>query len=148
MVNYWGSPTWIFFHSFIECIKPEFYKQNISTIISIIKSVCSLLPCPYCVQHAKEVMKFLNIRRVPTKEHMKQFLFNFHNTVNIKLRKPKFTDYDKYKYARFNIITNQFLNTFKTPALSKRFTEQLQRKKIKKTIKDFIYNNTSQFIWR
>lgn len=148
MVNYWGPPTWIFFHSFIECIKPEFYKQNISTIISIIKNVCFILPCPFCVKDAKQVMKSLNNKRVPTKEHMKQFLFNFHNSVNVRLRKPRFTNYDKYKYARFNNITNTFLQSFKTPAFSKRFTEQLQRKKLKKRITDFIYNNTSQFIWR
>lgn len=148
MVNYWGPPTWIFFHSFIECINPDFYKQNISTIISIIKSICFMLPCPFCVKDAKQAMKSLNNNHVPTKEHMKQFLFNFHNSVNDRLRKPRFTNYTKYKYARFNNIINNFLQSFKTPAFSKRFTEQLQRKKLKKRITKFIYNNTSQFIWR
>ena len=147
MVNYWGAPTWLFIHSFIECMKEEFYKKNINNVINIIKQICVLLPCPYCADHAKKYIKTLNSKRVPTKEHMKQYLFNFHNDVNKRLNKPIFTNYDKYKKARLNIIIQMFCDKFITPALSKRFTENMRRKHLKNNIIKFINNNSSHFIW-
>ncbi len=59
--NYWGNITWVFLHTIAEKIKEEYYDNEKSQILLLIKGVCSNLPCPECKQHANQYMKRINI---------------------------------------------------------------------------------------
>ena len=99
MSRVWSNPTWAFFHIFAEKVNNEFYLKNHDICIKIIKEICNILPCPICRIHATNYIKRINIKSCPNKESFKIMLYNFHNTVNVRLRKPKYPYHllDKYK---------------------------------------------------
>ena len=96
----WGNATWTLFHTLIEKIKEDNYKRIGPIVFNIIKNICSVLPCPDCKQHAIEYLKPVTFKHFPTKEHMKQFFYHFHNNVNIRAKKPI------YPYDKINIYEN------------------------------------------
>ena len=78
----WGEPTWFFFHTLAEKIKPEYFNESKEEVFEIIKLVCGTLPCPNCAQHAKEYMQKIHFQNIRTKEDLQIMLWNFHNEVN------------------------------------------------------------------
>ena len=104
MSKRWSHPTWAFFHTFGEKVEESFYNRNRDICLQIIKTICGLLPCPVCRVHATRYMKRINIQQLPTKEHFKNMLFNFHNDVNRRLRKSKFPKGRLVLYQKRNVI--------------------------------------------
>ena len=49
-------------------------------------------------------MSRIGVREIPTKEHFKKMLFDFHNHVNKKLRKRQFTRKELPVYKRLKFI--------------------------------------------
>lgn len=78
----WGEPTWFFFHTIAEKVKPEFFNESREDIFDIIRQVCSTLPCPNCAQHATEYMQKIRFQNIRTKEDLQIMLWAFHNEVN------------------------------------------------------------------
>ena len=97
MTKKWGPATWYLLHTVCEKVDEEFYKKNNKEIISLLKGICQNLPCGACSKHAREEIKKLTPKSAPTKELIKSFFFHFHNSVNKRLHKPMFTNYDMYK---------------------------------------------------
>ena len=87
----WGNITWILFHSIAECIQEDNFQLVKQPIIELITIICSNLPCPDCSQHATSLLKQSLIQNISCKLHLKEFLRQFHNKVNIRLNKPIFT---------------------------------------------------------
>jgi hypothetical protein len=111
-IKEWGPITWYLFHTLAEKIKDEYFEQERSNIIDHIFSIAANLPCPECKQHAVSNLKFVDKTKIKTKENLKDFLFQFHNKVNEKTKKPSFPKEklnEKYKYAVLNNITFKFL---------------------------------------
>ena len=104
MSKKWSHPTWAFFHTFAEKVEESFYNRNRDICLQIIKTICNLLPCPICRVHATRYMQKINIQQLPTKEHFKNMLFNFHNDVNRRLRKSSFPKDRLILYKKRNII--------------------------------------------
>ena len=110
MLN-WGHITWILFHTLIEKLNENQYQHLGPIILNVIKSICSILPCPICKEHATNYIKHVKFKtHLPTKEHMKQFFYHFHNNVNIKTRKPiyPYENMNKYNNGNIRIIYNNF----------------------------------------
>jgi hypothetical protein len=148
MTKTWGKYVWFFFHSLAEHIDDEFYKKNSRFICNIIKNICVNLPCPECSIHAKEYTKTLTPATVPNKDALKLYFFTFHNTVNKRLRKPKFTDFDLYKRAKLADVFNQFKKMYsKTRNPSGGFHDKLHRKRIVNEMETFLMNNSAHFTW-
>lgn len=98
MTKTWGPSTWKFFHTLAEQIPETTFQNNSTEICNMYVSICSNLPCIECTKHARQyVGRTLNPRFIQTKSQLKQFLFDFHNSVNVRLNKPVFTDYHIYK---------------------------------------------------
>ena len=152
MTKIWGPPTWIFLHTFIEKMNDSFYVDNITTILNLIKDVCFNLPCLICMgeaDHARSYLKNIISTDVPTKNHMKEFLFNFHNHVNERLHKPQFTNFNQYKRAKLNNIFKYFSVHYvaSSTIFTKRFLPEIVRKRIVKNIKSFLNDNSQHFRW-
>lgn len=149
MSKSWGTPTWYLFHTLAEHIDEEFYRKNANMVCNFIKSVCANLPCQDCRKHAVQYTRVtLQQRYVPTKEALKQYLFDFHNSVNMRTRKPKFTNYDLYKRAKLKPMIENFAGIFALNANPIRgFQDQLARKGVINNLYKFINENKQYFTW-
>ena len=79
----WGPTCWIFFHCLAERVKEESFKEMIPIIISFIKDICAILPCPDCRLHATHIInnyKFFHLIR------KKQFTLTM---LNLYVKKKK-----------------------------------------------------------
>lgn len=101
----WGSITWCFFHTLAEQIHPIQYQNEKHTIMSLIRYICSGLPCPDCSAHATQYM--LTRAVPPDKESFKRMMSNFHNEVNSRTGKPYFTE-DKLTQYKSLSLTEVF----------------------------------------
>ena len=84
-------------------------------LIPIIKTfiikICNELPCPDCLQHAKEYLYKNPIENITTREELVNHLNNFHNEVNMRLGKPIVSIDDSNKlYSR--AITNNIIQNY------------------------------------
>lgn len=108
----WGEPTWFFFHTLAEKIKPEHFDESKHEIFEIIKNVCATLPCPNCAQHASEYMQKIYFQNIRTKEDLQIMLWTFHNEVNKRKGFAHFPIEElqtKYKTAMTRNIIQHFL---------------------------------------
>jgi hypothetical protein len=130
----WGKYTWIFFHSLAEKIKDDKFQEYKHVIFNIIFSLCSCLPCPTCKEHAMETLKKKNIFAVRSKEELKMFIYQFHNTVSHRkgMHTPDIQILEQYEYGNLRRIVQIFRQHFSTniPGL---MTQQLKRRSILNT---------------
>lgn len=149
MSKTWGTPTWIFFHTFAEHINPEFYIHNRDKIKSFILSICNNLPCPECTKHATQYNKFnLTNTNIENKEKLKQYFFNFHNSVNKRKHKPNFTNYNQYKNYKLDAAYVNFKNAYlRNNVLSRSFCATLHRRNIINNLERFLIANKNHFMW-
>lgn len=149
MSKSWGTPTWIFFHTFAEHIDPTFYKHNRDTIKKFIISICNNLPCPDCTKHAIQYNRFnLTITNIENKEKLKQYFFNFHNAVNVRKGYSIFKNYNIYKSSKLRTSYINFKRAYlRNNALSRAFCDSLQRKNIINNLESFLLANQSNFTW-
>ena len=91
-IERWSHPTWDLFHTLAEKVKPEMFPKTKNKLFWIFRNICSTLPCPECREHAVSFVKLIKFKNIKTKAHFKQVLLIFHNEVNNRLNKPKFTN--------------------------------------------------------
>ena len=105
----WGNAVWFLFHTLAEKLRPE-YSNEAPMLMGYIKMLCTTLPCPSCSNDATRLISTANTSRITDKYQLIYFLWEFHNRVNQKLRKPFFSKEEhlnKYRYANTrNIIMN------------------------------------------
>mgnify|MGYP001162804812 FL=1 len=132
MSAFWGTPTWIFLHTFAEKINESFFINNRIKVMKMVKMICSILPCPVCRRDANEFMKKVNLSNLKNKSDLKMMLFYFHNTVNVKLGKPNFllSQYN-YKDNSLEESFKKFQETFSKKydsGVTKNVTERMMEK--------------------
>ena len=110
----WAVPTWLFLHTFAEKVNEKFYLRHIVPCLSMIKAICSHLPCPDCRTHATAYMEHLTPWHIRTRSHLQRALFYFHNYVNRRLGKPEFniSQLRNYKQHRLAFILPLFVKGF------------------------------------
>lgn len=112
----WGEPTWFLFHTLAQKVKDEDFKNIRSELLNIIYSICVNLPCPDCASHATSYMNNINFNVIQSKQQLKDMLFAFHNTVNLR-KGYKLFNHDeldeKYNSANTNSIIRYFMEHFK-----------------------------------
>jgi hypothetical protein len=105
----WGSSVWNLFHTIAHKIKEDKFLFHKSNIIYIIENICNTLPCPDCSKDATAMLKKVDFAQINSKADFKLLMFNFHNAINTKLKKPLF-DFneldDKYSKANIDAIYN------------------------------------------
>ena len=102
-INKWGPDVWLLFHTIVEKIKEPDNTRLCRELFYQIKNICKFLPCPDCASHATSNLANVNISRINSKSDLKQILFVFHNSVNIRKKKALFTISELEKYTRANL---------------------------------------------
>ena len=145
----WGEPTWYFFHTIAEKIKPEFFDQNKSEIFEIIKTVCGSLPCPDCARHASEYMSKINFAAIRTKTDLQRMLWIFHNEVNQRKGFALFPYEslgEKYSKAITRNIIQEFIRNHEDKHASFRMiADDFYRKKITSFLRNWFISNIRIF---
>lgn len=98
----WGEITWIFLHTLSVKIAKEHYFKVKHDLFKHIKQLCYCLPCPMCASHASQYVSKLNAP--DTKDGFIKFLVDFHNSVNIRIKKPFFSIEQTCKYKNVNLV--------------------------------------------
>ena len=147
MSKSWGTPTWYFFHTLAEKIKENEYGGIKGEVLSYIKNICSVLPCPDCRDHAVNFMKRINIGHVNTKEQLKQMLCEFHNSVNARTGSPQYSidGLELYKRANFSKIFAYFKQEIGRPLHNRQLSDAMARQMALKNITIFLQNNRGKF---
>lgn len=146
----WGKPTWYFFHTLAEKIKPEEFYNVRSDLLDIIYSICVNLPCPDCSNHAKTYLDEINFNTIQTREDLKMMLFVFHNSVNKRKGYDVFTVdqlNELYGSANTSNIINNFLTTYLKKNTSPRMmANELFRRRIINKAREWLNSNSNIFL--
>ena len=112
----WGEPFWNLFHVLSEkLIDDDQFIWKKTQLLNIILIICRNLPCPDCSTHATNYLNNTNFNAIQTKQQLKQYFYDFHNSVNIRRGVPYYpiTELDS-KYSKgitINII-KEFMKHF------------------------------------
>lgn len=111
----WGNLCWFLFHSSAYKLKEDRI-DLIPSLIYIFLNICNNLPCPDCREQSKRILSRINFRQIKTKESLVKFLFEYHNIVNKKLKKPIYSrkEHDKlYSRAKLGNILKKWNRVMK-----------------------------------
>ena len=145
----WGEPVWYLFHTLAHKVKEEYFYLVKNELLNIIFLICTNLPCPDCASHATRYLQGINFDAIVTKDQLKDMLFNFHNSVNIKKGFPIFPRDEldkKYDVAiTVNIINNFYYNFEKSSHNQKMAANSFHRTRTIQRMKSWISTNFSYF---
>lgn len=110
MTKEWGPATWCMFHTLSYKLKSN-ESEHVKELLTIYIGICYNLPCPFCRDHAVEILRKANTNQVSNKADLMIFMWQFHNIVNKKLRKREFT-YEEYVNKYKNMVPQNAVETF------------------------------------
>ena len=148
----WGKCTWTFLHTLAARISENGYIKLRPQLLSITKKICYNLPCPDCARHATIFMGKVTINSIPNKVVFQSMLFQFHNSVNMRLGKAQFTleELKIYKKNNLGISLQNFLTFY-----AKRYNGTIQagiqsteiiRRRIAISVLEWVRKNWNYFI--
>ena len=145
----WGKPIWTFFHLLAHKVKDEDFAVIRSELLNTIFSICTVLPCPVCSEHAKRYLQAINFNNIRTKQDLKLMLSNFHNDVNRRKGYAIFNAEnlnETYDGMNFVNAINLFIYHFEDKHRSaKLMADDMIRKQISSNVKKWIMQNIQHF---
>ena len=148
-IEVWGNAIWYLFHTLAYKLKDE-YKTEVPILYDFILQICHNLPCPDCKTHAVTYLKRVNKGYVTSsKENLINFLWKFHNDVNIRLKKSTFSKEklnELYSKASLYRIVMNFLNVMNGETHNvKMMVQNISRKKCINNFKNYISKNNYKY---
>jgi len=144
----WGNATWFLMHTLSIKLKPE-HESKVPVLFNIFSLICSSLPCPVCQEHAMQVLRTVDKRRLATKDSLIGIIHQFHNMVNKRLGKPEFSkeEHDAlYVRAKTGPVINNFINVYNQKhGDEKAMLHAWTRLKAIRQLKDFLNKNPDIF---
>jgi len=117
LIQEWGNAAWFTFHTLSEKLKDEYNTPNaIAELRNVLIYICFNLPCPVCSEHAKNKINQVNLNEIYSKDILKDFFYELHNTINVDLNKPIYSrgDFeDMYGRANTRAIVSYFIQVFR-----------------------------------
>jgi len=145
----WGPTIWYLVHTLSYKIKPTHFNELKDELLDHFVSLCHNLPCPECVEHAKQELKHLDKSKITNKRELCIYFVNFHNKVNVKNKQKIFTVDEfvsKYKTAvTRNVIANFFIVMTKTDHNVKLMTNSFHRSTAITSLHKWLKINGSKF---
>ena len=144
----WGNATWYLFHTLSYKMKDEYFDELKDDFLNMCSRICSNLPCPDCSEHASAIMRNLNRGNIKTKKDLQMFFFDFHNSVNKRVKKPLFTESSMFMYRNAitkNIVFNYISTMSKKYHNIKLITNSFHRDSTMNDFKKWISHNSNKF---
>lgn len=144
----WGAPTWTLLHIIPEKINYDNFVKNKDSIIRLIMTICSYLPCPNCSKHANEYMKRVNFLAIKTPEDLKKMLYIFHNSVNQRKGYAEYSydNMNKYIGLDYTTVVNEFMFHFQKKIYAPNLiAQQMHRQKQVEIVKNWFRENSYLF---
>lgn len=85
-----GRATWSLLHAVADRYPSEFSEAYTREFQSLLSALSVIYPCDACREHIQSYLKE-HPPRFENRAHAVRWVFNFHNAVNVRLGKPKFT---------------------------------------------------------
>lgn len=101
--NIWGFHQWAMLHLMAYTYPDNPTSARQESMLKYVTGMCNNLPCPGCSWHCKEYIK-KHKPRVTSKEELTKYFVDFHNEVNVRLGKRRYS----YEEAD-NALKTQFL---------------------------------------
>ena len=144
----WGPLTWKVLHCITIKIKDEEFPMERKHLIKMITNICSNLPCPQCASHATGMIRKYRLDNVKTKSDLIKFVYLMHNTVNKRLKKPKYSFENIEHYNKYNIkdvLTDYFNKNVNGRYGEKMMLYSYHRKIFLKQFYDYFRQNIYKF---
>lgn len=142
----WGPAIWYFFHGIAEKINTDKFNDQKNNLFNILNIVCDNLPCPECSEHAISEIRKINIQNVTSKDLYKDLLLEFHNRVNIRLKKPTFSREqldEKYKTINLKAVMNNFNIAYNYSVYNEKLLQNSLKKKMRNSQ---LYNSINEVL--
>lgn len=143
----WGPATWAMLHCLVLKLKDD--ANNIKELKIVIASICDNLPCPYCASHARSLIQTSNFNQIQDILSLRVFVFQLHNKVNEKLKKPLF-DYsahlEKFKNANLVDVINTFVKTYNNNSGTTMMLYSFHKKQVINQVKNYFKTYASLYI--
>ena len=138
----WGPPIWRLFHVMAAQLNDD---RMVPIVLAYICQICAYLPCPECSKDATDF--WTRVKRPTDKQGLIDILYNFHNHVNRKKRKPPHDYNTLYSYNKVNLIAayNDFIRVYNTRGNMNLLMESFQRNMIVAEFRKFLVLNISKF---
>ena len=134
----WGPATWTMLHCLVLKIKDD--ANNIEQLKTIIVSICENLPCPYCASHARSIIQKSNFNRIQDILSLRVFVFQFHNKVNEKLKKPQmeYSDHlERYKNSNLVDVINTFIKAYNNNSGTTMMLYSFHKKQVTEQLRNY-----------
>lgn len=146
----WGTYTWILFHWIAEQIKEEYFDSERENILFFIREILFNLPCPNCREHAAQYTTNMPLALVKTKSDLKNYIYHFHNSVNIRSKK-KYEHHsilEKYKTINFELLMKSWNHHFSYNSDIQKhdFMAKSRLSKLKTNINQYFNENNHKFL--
>jgi hypothetical protein len=134
----WGPATWTMLHCLVLKIKDD--ANNIEQLKTMISSICENLPCPYCASHARTIIQKSNFNRIQYILTLRVFVFQFHNKVNEKLKKPQmeYSEHlERYKNSNLVDVINTFIQTYNNNSGTTMMLYSFHKKQVTQQLRNY-----------
>ena len=143
----WGPATWSMLHCLVLKIKDD--ATNIEQMKTLISSICDNLPCPYCASHARTIIQKSNFSGIQDILSLRVFVFQLHNKVNEKLKKPQMeysVHLEKYKNSNLIMVINTFIKAFNNNSGTTMMLYSFHKKQVTEQLRNYFKNYASLYI--
>jgi hypothetical protein len=144
----WGNATWYLFHTLAYKMKDQHFDELKTEFLNLCTRICGNLPCPDCSEHAYAIMANVKRDNIKTKKDLQMFFFDFHNSVNKRVKKPVFTESSMFMYRNAitkNIVFNYISTMSKKYHNIKLITNSFHRDATMNDFKKWISHNSNKF---
>jgi len=143
----WGPATWTMLHCLVLKIKDD--ATNINDLKILITSICDNLPCPYCASHAKSTIQKSNFSKIQDILTLRVFVFQLHNIVNERLKKPKmeYSEHlERYKNVNLIDVINTFIKAYNNNSGTTMMLYSFHKKQVINQLRAYFKNYASLYI--
>ena len=144
----WAGPTWLILHTLAEKVDEITFSEVRIGLLNTIYTICTLLPCPICANHAKRFLDGVNFDSIAGKEDLKRLLFDFHNQVSREKNQPIYNYDDLRIYQRTNtikVIQNFMYHFSKKTGSMRLISDDLHRTRTITVMKQWFNDNMKYF---
>jgi hypothetical protein len=139
----WGPPIWTFFHTLAYKLDNPKFQLLHGEAFSLIKQICTLLPCPDCSEHATAFLNKIKGNEINSPSKFVNLFYLFQKSVNARKKKAlyNYSNLIRYKYIPIGVAFNNFVKIYNTKGNLNLINESFRRTILIQNIKKWLNEN-------